>query len=526
MPLKASDGVAALQKELKQPGNYVALTPGERWLIDSGKLEPAEGVVLDCNGAEFYCPRNSVRLITRYPKVTVRGLRGIGAFTHYNYASHLLVEDSYIAHTLDGKTYMNLGRLGGATAAFMTWLDLDDANEIVDVVHRRNTVEFSYHHGFGMSLIGVQEGGGFRKIRFEECKGNHCGSGLESTGKGKTGDRDWSTTWDIPDMGDIDGLEYIGCIGTDSWQSTVHMDGSWNGHRQIQRNIRLVDCLSIDAGRRSGTVPGELYQSGYYLQRAELIRCGAIRSRKAGFLMKNQEANSLVMTDCWSRGCAYGLVIEYGGVGAKVKNFVAEQNTRRALQATAVYADIDLEIRDFQGAGRPVLLGITERLEMVDSEKAGNLKTLETRRKDAKPFTGKLRIRSNALPGDTIIDVHGPSRGVVKLDGVTYLPLGVVPPLPNPVPVGEIRVLDGSVWVRAPGSALRQLARLPEDLMHLYRHGSSYAPGVCVSGGQIVVSDGALWVGPAGGLVRQLAFLPDELQQFFRHGAVYAEVSA
>ena len=466
MTLKASAGVAALQAELRQPGNNVELTPGERWLIKSGRLEVGEGTTINFNGAEILAPENSVRLITRYPGVTIRGLVGRGAFTHYNYASRLTVEDSYITHSLDGKTWLNLGRLGGATGAFMTWLNLRDAKTIEDITFRRVTADRTYHHGFGMSLEGSQEGGGFKRIRFVDCSALSSGSGLESTGAGNPGDRDWSTGFDVPDTGDIEDLLYLRCRAVDSWQSGFHMDGSWKGHRQIQKGIVLEQCQSIDSGRRSGTIPGELYQSGYYLQSGTLINCCSSGSRKAGFLLKNGEPNSLTLRGCRSIGDAYGLVVEYGGVGLKVSDFIAERNSRRALQATAQAADIEITIRDFRGAGRPVLLGITERLELVDSTKAGNIRTLATRRKDAKPFTGSLRITA---AGRDLVEVHPPSRGAVSLAGVVYITddqAPEIPPvvLPLPVPQGWLWSQDGSVWYQVPGCRPERLVRLPDEL--------------------------------------------------------------
>lgn len=464
MVLHASAGVGALQTALRAPGDTVDLAPGERWLIKSGRLEPAEGVTLNANGAEFYCPESAVRLVTVAPRVTVRGLNARGAFTLYNYASKLTVEDTTISHSLDGATYLPLGKKGGATGAFMNWLNLNSARTMTDLVFRRCTADHAYHHGFGMSLM-VQEGGGFKNVLFEDCRALSCGSGLESTGTGQTGDRDWSTGYDIPDTGDIENLTYRGCQAVDSWQSGFHMDGSWTGHRQIQKNVLLEDCLAVDSGRRSGVIPGELYQSGYYLQTGTLRRCRSQGARKAGFHLKNGEPNSLVLTDCSSTGDAYGLVIEYGGVGAMVTGFVAEKNTRRALQATAQRADIDITIRDFKGVGRPVLLGITERLEMVDSTKPGNVKTLAVRRKDAKPFNGRLVI--TAATAHDLIDVHPPSQAVVSFAGIGYRALHdvVVPPvIPNPIPQGNLWCEDGWIWIQPPEGRVRQLVRLPDEL--------------------------------------------------------------
>jgi hypothetical protein len=499
--MKSTSGLTELQKELKKDGNNVDLAPGDQWLIKAGRLEVGEGTTLNGNGAILYCPENSVRLITKYPRATIRGINAIGAFTHYNYAGALKVEDCRICHSLDGRTYLPLGKKGGATAAFMTWLKPSEQKTLEGITYQRCITDHAYHHGFGMSLEGVAEGAGFKRIRFVDCLALSSGSGLESTGTGQTGDRDWSTGFDVPDTGDIEDLIYLRCRAVDSWQSGFHMDGSWKGHRQIQKGIVLELCQSIDSGRRSGTIPGELYQSGYYLQSGTLINCCSSGSRKAGFHLKNSEPDSLTLRGCRSIGDAYGLVVEYGGVGLKVSDFIAEKNTRRALQATAQRADIDITIRDFKGAGRPVLLGITERLELVDSTKPGNIRTLETRRKDPKPFNGALTIRAAARD---LIDVHPPSRSIVSISRVAYIiedePTPGTPPIPIPVPQGRIWVEDGWIWVQAPEDQARNVYRLPDELQ---------------ADPEISTRDGWIWVGSPTKNAGPKYHLPIEVQPHF-----------
>lgn len=502
--IKARSGLTELLKELRTDGNNVTLTPGDQWLITSGRLEVGEGTTLNGNGAILYCPENSVRLITNYPGVTIRGITGIGAFTAYNYTGRILYEDCRIAHSLDGKTYLPLGKKGGATAAFMTWLNPSKQKTLEGITFKRCTADHSYHHGFGMSLQGAPEGAGFKRVILEDCRAIASGSGLEGdqvNGVFVPGIRDWSTGFDIPDTGDIDGLTYRRCEAIDSWQSGFHMDGSWSGHRQIQKGILLEDCRAIDSGRRSGTVPGELYQSGYYLQSGKLVRCSSSGARKAGFHLKNGEPNSLQLDSCTSTGDAYGLVIEYGGVGVRVKDFTATANTRRALQATAVAADIGITIRDFRGSGRPVLLGITERLEMVDSTKPGNIRTLETRRKDPKPFNGALTIRAAARD---LVAIHPPSRSIVSISRVAYIledePTPGTPPIPIPVPQGRIWVEDGWIWVQAPEDQARNVYRLPDELQ---------------ADPEISTRDGWIWVGSPTKNAGPKYHLPIEVQPHF-----------
>ncbi|HIH03607.1 MAG TPA: hypothetical protein HA263_07095, partial [Methanoregulaceae archaeon] len=97
-------------------------------------------------------------------------------------------------------------------------------------------------------------------------------------------------------------------------------------HEYVHHHCGSVWCS------RSGEGPAELYQSGFYVQSARFVDCEAERCRKAGFLCKNEEVGGLVLERCRDTGSAYGLVIEYGGNGARVKGFVSDGANRRALQ--------------------------------------------------------------------------------------------------------------------------------------------------------------------------------------------------
>ncbi len=85
------------------------------------------------------------------------------------------------------------------------------------------------------------------------------------------------------------------CLAVDCWQDGFHLDGSWTGHRQRVVDVLFERCRAILCGQRSGTVPAELYQSGFYVQSARLVECRTERCRKAGFFCKNQEAGGLVL---------------------------------------------------------------------------------------------------------------------------------------------------------------------------------------------------------------------------------------
>ena len=212
-------------------------------------------------------------------------------------------------------------------------------------------------------------------------------------------------------------------------------------------------------GQRSGTTPAELYQSGYYLQdHVTLNRCQAKNNRKAGYLLKNESPGSVVLDSCSDEGSAYGLVIEYGGGGLIARQFVSTGAIRRVLQATAIDADLEIGIVRFAGDGRPVLLGITERLDFVDA--LAHAADLARYRVISRPFSGSLvlEVPTAALVSD-LVEVHPPSAGSVDLSGVTVRvsgdsgPRPPVPPAPvvtaGPVSGGTVSLTmaDGEVEV-------------------------------------------------------------------------------
>ncbi|MGD9938008.1 MAG: hypothetical protein AB7S61_11125 [Methanoregulaceae archaeon] len=136
----------------------------------------------------------------------------------------------------------------------------------------------------------------------------------------------------------------------------------------------------------------------------------------AGFLCKNQEAGGLALVDCSDTGSAYRLVVEYDGERAKVKGFVLDGATSRALQMVGNNADVGIAIVNFAGTGRPVLLGIAERLESVDAP--SHVKDLKRYRARGYAMAGNRIAVVTDHPED-LVEVHPPSRGKVDLGGLT-----------------------------------------------------------------------------------------------------------
>ena len=405
--------VAVLARALAEPGAEVELSAGE-FDLNAGftaagnrYLRPGENVTVRGAGpglTRLVARAEPCRIAVDAPGVTLANLGGFGYVGVQDTADHFTCEDVYVTHSLDGRTCLDFGRRGGCTAAFMAWGRR--GRTVRGLTFLRCTAERSYHHGFSLNLAGASEGGGFADVLYDQCHAISAGSGLEP----------WSCGFDIPDAGDVSSLTVVDCWAVDAWQDGFHLDGSWTGHRQVAKDVLFERCHAVACGRRSGTGPAELYQSGFYVQSATLVDCHTERCRKAGFLCKNQESDGLVLEGCSDTGSGYGLVIEYGGNRATVRGFVSDGARRRALQMVGNDAEVEVEVRNFAGDGRPVLLGITERLEFVDAP--GHAADLERyRARGYRMVNNRIHIVTDH--DADLVEVHPPSRGTVDLGGLT-----------------------------------------------------------------------------------------------------------
>ncbi len=412
--------VAVLAKAFAVPDREVLLA-AETFNANAGftaagnrYLQPAENVTV--RGAwpgltRLIAEGEPCRIAVDEPGVTLANLGGFGYVGIQDAADRFTCEDVYVTHAIGG-AFVPFGRKGGCTAAFMVWGRKD--HTVRDLVFRRYSVEWSYNHAFSLNLAGADEGGGFANIFYDQCAAIMTGSGMER----------WSCGFDIPDAGDVERMTVRDCQAIDCWQDGFHLDGSWDGHRQRAIDVLFERCRASACGWRSGTGPAELYQSGFYVQSARLVDCKAERCRKAGFLCKNEEVGGLILIDCSDAGSAYGLVIEYGGNGARVEGFVSDGATRRALQMVGNDAEVEVEICNLAGSGRPVLLGVTERLEFVDAP--GHVADLARYRARGYTMRGNRIAIVADRPMETI-EIHPSSANSVNMAGVT---LEYYPPSP------------------------------------------------------------------------------------------------
>jgi len=131
----------------------------------------------------------------------------------------------------------------------------------------------------------------------------------------------------------------------DAWQDGFHLDGSWTGHRQNQTDVLFERCTATRCGRRTSPASVEKFRSGFYVQTGRLVDCRSEFCANAGFGIINERANSLVVEDCEDIGSAYGMILNYGAPGARIK-FTSKAAKVRAFvgQAGSGGGTLDLTV--------------------------------------------------------------------------------------------------------------------------------------------------------------------------------------
>jgi hypothetical protein len=437
-----SNDRTVVQKGWGRPGEKVQMLDGT-YNVDMGAngvdgnpyLYPAAGTVITGGpGVIFKAVSGICRIQVQQPNVTISGITFKGWIHVQRYADNLTLTDFTFDCTIDGKTYLDWGQRGGCTGVIQSWAKPGTTQSGTTI--RRGTIINSYHHAIGFHIAGAEQGATHQNILIEDVT-------LISPGSGLLEDRDWSCGIDW-DAGNLKNVAVRRVKINDSWQSAFHTDGSWDGHSQSINNLVFEDCLAVDAGKRAGTIPNEIYESGFYLQSGTLKNCKTVNCR-CGILAGNEVANSLVIEGHEDEGSQYALAIEVGGAGAQVIDFTSTGATRRALQAVGSNLKIsEFKIAKFAGKGAPVMLGLNERLVFVDAP--SHIKDLARYRGFTYNVTGTMDFLSDTLTQlSDLIEVHSGSRvdmSRVHLSHLEPAPVVtpdpvVIPTVPPPVPIGE-----------------------------------------------------------------------------------------
>lgn len=474
-----------------------------------GYLRPGRGTrILGSGKTVMAAPNSIVRVTLDQPGVHLQELdfQGRGHIQLFDTASGAYLEKIRVCQADAAGNYYNLNK--NCTAGFLFYAK--PGKVLQNVTLKECMADHTYHHGFSMHVYGAQEGAAFKNFVFEDCLAYMCGSGHLTP-------QHWATGFNTADTGDILNCLLLRCRAENNLQSGFHCDGHWTGHAQKIVDLIYQECQAVRNGIRCASSMVEKFRCGFYGQSAQYLDCRTEGNAGPGFGIKNQAGNSLVMKGCRDLGSLYGLILEYAAPGAKVE-FTSDSAKKRAFQGQ-VTAGGTLDLTILNPPATACTFGRTERIDYIDCP---NHAAQVRDKYDKYGYTIDGRaviVRAELRPG---MEVWGPS--TMNLGLIRYLPI-VVPPtveLPNPVPVGRIKMLDGSLWAGVSGIDFQPLARLPDDLVSLYRHGAEYVPGVIGEAkGVITVADGWLWLGPNGGELRQCVRLPESLQQFFKHGTTY-----
>jgi len=362
--LDGTTDMAVLAKYVTQAGADVKILKGIVNLNGGGSgdpsgggyLRPGKGTTITGEVGTVLEARNSiVRITIDKPGVTLRQLtmKGRGHIQWFDTGSDSLLEDVTVDQSDDNGKYYDLKK--NCTAAFLFYAK--KGTTLKNVTLRRCNAVRSYHHGFSMHVYSYQEGATFENFLFEECRAISCGSGLLSP-------RDWSTGFNTADTGNLRNVRLVGCKAIDAYQSGFHCDGNWSGHAQTVEGLVYDRCAAVDCGQRCS--PGEIerFCCGFYGQSAEYVDCTSRNCANAGFGIKNEKANSLVVKRCIDTDSAYGMICEYGSPGAKVQ-FTSMGAKVRAFQGQAGASGGTLDLAIIDPPSPAVTFGRTQRIDYI-----------------------------------------------------------------------------------------------------------------------------------------------------------------
>jgi len=234
----------------------------------------------------------------------------------------------------------------------------------------------------------------------------------------------------------------------------------------------------------------EMYEAGFYVQDALIRNCETERCR-VGYLCGNENSGGLTIVDSKDTGSQYSLVVEYGGNGATVSNFVSDGATTRALQILGQHVTYtNIAIKNFKGTGAPIMVGKMGKLIYADapSHKADMKRYLDM------PYTvsGRFDILSTITQRDDLVEVWDGS--TMNWDGFTmhYLagttqigstepatsnPVVVDPVIPAPLPSPYLKYEDFAINVYDEADKRVDTFFVKDENRKLFRGGDTFRKG-------------------------------------------------
>ena len=296
--------------------------------------------------------------------------------------------------------------LGYGTAVGSIWVEGES-----DHIYLNNcNLQMSFHHAFAVhtgnhSVL-------TRNVYLKDCRALHSGAGVLN-GKtqaerdtaasrvpetGGIGYYDWSVGFDLCEGNSVDTVEAVDCYAWDAWKVGFYTEPYSNDPEAggTQKNVKLINCRSDDAGQRSllvGSNPlvtkvKETEACNFYFQGGYFENCVSYNGLKSGFLFgpeKDMGANPVLpgrlrLVNCVDRESAISLVIEMNGSrDVYINGFYSlePENYAMRLYGSANFQLSNINVQVSNTSHPPIQIGHLLRQQITMSRDPSNICKVE-----------------------------------------------------------------------------------------------------------------------------------------------------
>ncbi|MDD4494567.1 MAG: hypothetical protein PHV32_09530 [Eubacteriales bacterium] len=266
--------------------------------------------------------------------------------------------------------------------------------------------QMSFHHSFAIHTGNHDVW--TKYVYLDNCRSLHAGAGvlngqtdsdrataaLRVPETGGIGYYDWSVGFDICEGNSVDTVELTNCYAWDAWKVGFYSepyskDPAAGGN---QKNVKLINCRSDDAGQRSllvGSNPlvtkvKETEACNFYFQGGYFENCVSYNGLKSGYLFgpeRDMGCNPVLpgrlrIVNCVDRASAIGMVIEMNGSRDVYvngfKSFEAEKYAMRLFgSGNFQFSNIDVQVTD--ASHPPIQIGHLLRQQLIMSRDPTNI---------------------------------------------------------------------------------------------------------------------------------------------------------
>ena len=317
--------------------------------------------------------------------------------TVYNAHINNVVVHNYIGTWPSGH-YCNIGY---GTAVGSIWVSGPSDGVYLDNCN----LQMSFHHAF--AVHSSNHSVWTKNVYLNGCRALHPGAGVlngqTATDRANAAERvpetggvgyyDWSVGFDICETASVDTVELVDCYAWDAWKVGFYSEpyASDPAAGGYQKNVKLINCRSDDAGQRSllvGSDPlvtkvKESEACNFYFQGGYFENCVSYNGLKSGFLfqpLNDMEANPVssdrvYMVNCVDRESAIGIVVEMYGAGkVYINGFTSldPDNYAMRLFGGGNFQLSNIRVDVATTAHPPIQLGYMMRQQVTMSRDLGN----------------------------------------------------------------------------------------------------------------------------------------------------------